>query len=486
VTRRPTGGGLVASPTTSLTTNDGSMGPINLHDLSPHDVNLSSGFQNNLGRQAGFDFRAVPARAWSLNLAYRAISFDRHINQFTPQVTSAAQVALLRTQNVVNRAQSKSESDNRYHNVDFNTTYELTGVSWKSTMQVGAYTLVTNARSTVLVGTAPAASYAINIYTGDGVPPTDNYPELRFNPFSATTNWNSFFQNRTSLFRNKLVLSAGVGYGQSHPGGSAVRKGDLMPNFSGVFNVTGSVALYGSYSTSFNPVDPTLQDANGRVGTFRPTTGKNYELGAKFDLPNRRASATLSFFKNGIDNALVQTGVNDVNANGVRYYLEAGTRRGKGAELSTDIRLLRDFFVSAAVSYTDAIYTGSGPASAASTLAIPGSRSEKTPRWAWNSRVNYERSEGRLAGFGAAFTLLWQDQRLGSNGARTFASPDPLMLPAYTRADASVSYRLNRNTDIALNMENLADRKIFVNATTGSSIEMAAPRTATMRLSYRF
>jgi iron complex outermembrane receptor protein len=486
VTRRPTGGGLVASPTTSLTTNDGSLGPINSADLSPHDVNLSTGFQNNLARQAGFDFRAAPAQAWAVNLAYRAISFDRHINQFTPQVTTPAQIELLRTSYLVNRAQSKSESDNRYHNVDFHTAYEFRGSSWKSTVQAGAYTLVTNARSTSALGTVPGAGYPIHIYTGAGPTPLDRYPALRFNPFQATTNWNGFLQNRTSLFGNRLVLSAGLGYGQSHPAGARVRKGDLLPNFAAVFNLTSLVALYGSYATSFNPVDPTLQDVNGQLGTFQPTIGDNYEFGTKFDLPNRRASATLSFFRNGIDNALVQTGVNDVNVNGVRYYVEAGTRRGKGAELTTDFRLRRDLFISAAVSYTDAIYTGNGPASAASTLAIPGSKAEKTPKWAWNSRLHWERSEGRLAGFGASLAILWQDERLGSNGARTLAAPDPLLLPAYTRVDTSLFYRFNRHTDLALNMENLADRKIFVNATTGSSMEMAAPRTATIRWSYRF
>lgn len=483
---RPAGGGIVVSPTTSLTTNDGIDGPINNVDLSPHDVNLSTGLQKYLGRQAGFDFRGVPTPKWTFNLSYRALRNDRHINQFTPQVTSAAQLALLRNQNEVQRVQSKSEADNRYQNVDFNTAYELQGASWRSTMQVGAYTLVTGTRSTRLLGAAPGAAFPVNIYTGLGVTPLDRYPALVLDPFAFTTNWNGYFQNRTAVMNNKLVLSLGLGYGQSHPGGAAVRKGNVMPNYAAVFNVTESVALYGSYSTSFNPVDPTLENIAGVRGAFDPTTGRNYEAGAKFDLPGRRVSATMSFFKNSVSNALVQTGINDVNLNGVRYYQEAGTRKGKGVEWSGDARLMRDVFVTAAVSYTDAVYTGSGPASAAATLAIPGSKAEKTPKWAWNARTHYERSEGRLAGLGMSLGLLWQDQRLGSNGARTFAAPDPLMLPAYTRADASVSYRINKHMDVAMNLENLTDRRIFLNATTGSSIEMAPPRTATMRVSYRF
>lgn len=484
---RPSGGGIVISPSTSLSTNDGVSGPINLRDLSPLDVNLSAGLQNYYSSQAGFDFRAVPTTRWNFNLAYRYFRNDRHINQWTPQVSTPAQIELLTGRNEVLRTQSKSDARNRYQNLDANTSYEFRGTSWKSMLQVGAYTRVTGVQSTSLLGPAPPAGAPLNIYTGFSLAPIqDSYPPLAFGARALTTNWNGYLQNRTTLLNDRLILALGLGYGQSHPGGSPVRKGDVMPNYSALFNVTRALAVFGSYSTSFNPVDPTLENAAGERSTFDPTTGRNYEVGAKFDLPSRRASATLSFFKNSISNALVQTGINDVNPNGLRYYQEAGSRRGKGIEWTTDVRLVRDVFFNGSVSYTDSVYTGAGPASAASTLAIPGSKAEKTPKWAWTARSDYQRSEGMFAGLGVGFALLWQDQRLGSNGARTFAAPDPLMLPAYLRADASLSYRLNRHLDWALNIENLTDRRIFLNATTGSSIEIAPPRSATIRMSYRF
>jgi len=484
---RPTGGGVVISPSTSLSTNDGISGPIHLSDLSPLDVNLSAGRQNYYSNQAGFDFRAVPTSRWNFNLAYRYFRNDRHINQWTPQVSTPAQIALLTGRNEVLRTQSKSDAHNRYQNLDANTSYEFRGTSWKSTMQVGAYTRVTGVQSTSLLGPAPSAGSPLNIYTGFALTPLqDAYPPIAFGNRVLTTNWNGYVQNRTTLLNDRLVLALGLGYGQSHPGGAPVRKGEVMPNYSALYNFTRALAVFGSYSTSFNPVDPALENAAGQRNTFDPTTGKNYEVGAKFDLPGRRASATLSFFKNSISNALVQTGINDVNPNGLRYYQMAGSRRGKGIEWTTDVRLVRDVFFNGSVSYTDSIYTGAGPASAASTLAIPGSKAEKTPKWAWTARTDYQRSEGMLAGFGTSFALLWQDQRLGSNGARTYAAPDPLMLPSYLRADVSLSYRLNQHLDWAFNIENLTDRRIFINATTGASIEIAPPRTATIRMSYRF
>jgi iron complex outermembrane recepter protein len=483
---RPAGGGIVISPTTSLSANDGISGPINEKDLSPLDVNTSAGGRVDETAQAGFDFRAVPTNAWRTNFSYRFLRLDTFINQFLPQVSSAAQINLLKTQNQVQRVLSKSDTFRQYHNFDANTSYELRGASWKNLTQVGGYTRVTSVRSTTPIGATPAAHSPINIYTGVAASPLiDNHPALTLGSWSDTTMWNGYLQNRTSVLRDKMIFTLGVGYGQSHPGGRPVQKGEWMPNAALVFNLTKQLALYGSYTTSFNPTDPTLENVAGVRGAFAPT-GENYEFGAKYDLLSRRASATLSFFKNEVSNALVQTGITDVNRNGNRYYIEAGTRRSRGVELSSDFQVRANWFVSGAISYVDAIYTGEGPASAASTLAIPGSRAEKTPRWSWHATTRYERSEGKLAGLGGSLSFLWQDERLGSNGARTLSAPDPLLLPAFARVDAAVSYRLNEHWDWALNFENLLDKKIFVNASVGSAIEIAPPRTATLRIGYRF
>jgi len=85
-----------------------------------------------------------------------------------------------------------------------------------------------------------------------------------------------------------------------------------------------------------------------------------------------------------------------------------------------------------------------------------------------------------------ALGLVWQDERLGSNGARTRIAPDPLLLPAFTRVDTALFYRLNEQIEFSFNVENLFDKLIFVNSSVGSAIEIAAPRTVTFRTSYRF
>lgn len=484
---RPHGGGIVMSPSTSLLANDGIKGPIYTSDLSPLSVNPYAGGRIDETSQAGFTFRAAPTRSISGSFAYRLLRNDTFIDQWTPQISTAAQRTLLQTQGQVQRTRAKSDTDRRNHNFDGYVSYDYRGRHFKNFTQVGAYTRVVSTRSTTLQGTAPGPESAINIYTGQVATPfTSAYPVIAKGLFADTTTWNGYMQNRTSLLDDKVVVTFGLGYGQNHPGGQRVQKGDLMPNLAVSYNPSRELAVYWSYSTSFNPTDPTLENAQGLRNTFGPTSGTNYEVGAKYDLPGRRMSVQFALFKNYISNALVQTGTNDLNVNGNRYYLQAGSRRAKGAEFTADYRLRSNWTVNGSASYTSGVYSGQGPASAGTALAIPGSPTEKTPRWAWNTRTTYDRSEGRLAGLNLGLGLVWQGERLGSNGARTFANPDPLMLPSYSSVDASIGYRFNERLDWSLNVSNAFDQLIFINATVGSAMEIAAPRNAVMRLGYRF
>ena len=59
-------------------------------------------------------------------------------------------------------------------------------------------------------------------------------------------------------------------------------------------------------------------------------------------------------------------------------------------------------------------------------------------------------------------------------------------LAAKAKADAALFYRLNKFVNFALNVDNVFDEVIFVNASVGSAIEIAAPRTLTLRTSFNF
>lgn len=479
---RPAGGGIVMSPSTSLATNDGRTGPINLSDLTPLDVNFSSGGRTDETLMTGLDLRARPNERVTFNAAYRYIGFDTDIDQFAPQVNVPQLVAA----GTVSRVHTRSRTERRTQSTDVNGSYELRGArGWKSLVQVGAQARWADTRATSPVGPVPGAQSPIDIYTGVASPLVPNYPALAMGAWAMNTYWNAYVQNRTSIADGRWVATLGVGYGENRVGDGPARRSDVMPNAAIVFNATPRLALYSSYATSYNPTDPSVENAAGQRNAFAPTTGRNAEVGAKYDVAEQRASVTLAVFHNEVSNGLVQSGPADLNPNGNRYYVEAGTRRSRGVEASADVRATRDLHVIGSVTWLDAIYTGDGPASAVNTLAIPGSRAEKSPEWAYSAWTRYQRSEGRLAGLGAGLGVVWQGARFGGNGAMTPTAPDPLLLPAFTRVDASLTYRLSNQIDLGLNCENLTDERIFVSGTVGSSLEIAAPRTLMFRIGYR-
>ena len=484
---RPYGGGIVISPTTSLRTNDG-LRTINEDDLSPLDVNLFGGRRVEKTSWVGLNFAGVVTEKIRVNAAYRYVSFDTDINQFAPQVTSNAQINQLINQKIVSRIQAKSLTGRKYNNFNADASYEwLNNSWWKNTTQIGFYNRVLDSRTAATIGAIPAAQSPINIYTGQSASPLqDTFPAIAFGAWTRDIVWNSFLQNRTSLANGRVSVMFGINYGQNNPAFGTIRKSGLIPNASVVFNATPQISFYASYATSFNPTDPDLEDAQGNRGTFAPTLGKNYEIGAKFDFLNRRLALNFALFQNQIDNALVQSDVNILNPWGNRFYVPAGTRRSRGAELSGDFAARQDLRFSFGISYLDAIYRGFPATTTAVSSPLPNSRAEKSPRWSYSLYSRYERREGYLKGFGAGIGLTWQGSRVGSNGATTFAAPDPLILPSFMRFDTALFYRLNKNVNFAVNVENLFDELIFISASVGSSIEIAAPRTITFRTSFNF
>jgi outer membrane receptor protein involved in Fe transport len=463
-------------------------GPIRTADLSPLDVNLSEGGGIDETLQGGIRLAVRPGDACRIDGAYRYIGYDTDIDQFAPQVTSAAQVELLRDAGRVQRVQSKSSTERRYHNFDLGSTLELRPEgSWKSLFQVGLQGRLTSTRATSPQGPVPGPQSALDIYTGRALTPTEDlFPALAWGAWADTRFWNAYVQNRSAFLHDRLTLTLGLGYGEDSVGDGPARTSGPLPNLGVVWNAGSQLALYASYSVSYNPADPAAENAAGLANTFGATLGRNYEAGAKWDSPGGRVSWTLAAYHNQVDNGLVQSGPADFNPNGNRYYSEAGTRRGRGVEATADLRPLPSWQLSASLSYLDAIYTGEGPASAAATLPIPGSPAEKSPEWSCSVRTRYDFWNGRLRGLGASLGVLWQDVRLGSNGPRTPAAPDPLLLPAFTRVDLGIQYRAGQHVDLSLNVENALDALIFVSGSVGSSLELASPRSLALRLGYRF
>jgi iron complex outermembrane receptor protein len=471
--KRPAGAAMVISPSTSLSTSDGLFGPINTADLSPLDVNLYEGGRTDSMLVAGFDFHSQPVDAFTFNAGYRFIEYETDINQWAPQAST------LTNSNTISRTQGKSAADRYSHNFDVNGIYEFEPTDWwKNLVQAGFNGRQYHSESRTATGPLATNQSPINIYTGEVLSPiTDVSTGWGATALDDDFYWNTYLQNQAAFFDEQWVLTIGLGYGQQHYNDAPTREGDVTPNVALLFNATKHLGFYASYATSYQPADPTLQDFSGNTDVFDPQTGVNYEVGVKYDLPSNKASVALALFMTERDNVIVRdTSLGNENTNGQFYYIQQGGQSASGVEVSSEYRILDNWRMIGTFAYIDASYElGPYPEPVA-----------KTPEFSWSLFTRYVITGGPLRDLGASLGVVWQDDRLGGNAARTALSPDPLILPSFYRVDAGLYYRINQNMDVALNIQNLLDETIFVDGTTGANLQVAAPRTFTLRVGYQF
>lgn len=203
----------------------------------------------------------------------------------------------------------------------------------------------------------------------------------------------------------------------------------LMHNFSN------GVAPYASYSTSFDPAVV----VNPYGDPFKPTTGRQYELGIKYQPPGTQQLYTLAAFdltqrnvltrdpNSSLPNAMVQTG--EVNSRGVEF--EAKFNLARGLNLVGGLSVLDP-----KITRSNGVDLNQRPIAVARTTAS---------LWA-----DYRLPAGVTLGGGVRHV-----------GAAYANAANTQRIPAYTVADAMLRYELIAGTALSLNVSNLFDKTYF-------------------------
>ncbi|GAA7764597.1 TonB-dependent siderophore receptor [Helicobacter pylori] len=216
-----------------------------------------------------------------------------------------------------------------------------------------------------------------------------------------------------------------------------------------VFKPVQTVSLYASYGTSANP-----PGANSGLGggtdqitatnqNLSPERSRNIEVGAKWDVLDRRLSLTSALFQTDKTNARVSDGLGGM--------VNAGSQRVRGAELGFAGNLTNQWRVFGGYSYLDAITTDAGPANpTASGLPMVMVPKHNFVLWTY-----YDVLPKLSIGGGATFSSL------------TYASVTATTrkwTPGYARFDAVATYRLDKTMDLQLNLQNIFDKKYYSSA----------------------
>ncbi|MEX3775468.1 TonB-dependent receptor [Pseudomonas sp. MYb118] len=266
--------------------------------------------------------------------------------------------------------------------------------------------------------------------------------------------------------------------------GTTTYKGDDVSEFvTGQFGVVYKPApngsIYASYATSATPPGATLgegQDGNPLGGTpdrsgnllksdMEPETTKNYEIGTKWDFLDDRLSLTADVFRTEKENARVQ--VNTTT------YENAGKTRVQGFELSASGKLTDKWQVFAGYAFMDSEQVDGGDVAA--NKANNGNELPNTPKNSASLWTTYQVTPKLTIGGGAFYV----DDVYGNTANTT-------MVDSYVRYDAMAAYKLSKNVDLQLNVQNLTDETYYDKAFSTHFANQAAGRTALLSTNFHF
>ena len=237
----------------------------------------------------------------------------------------------------------------------------------------------------------------------------------------------------------------------------------VSPRAGIIYKPVSSVSVYGSYSVSYLPSSgDQFSSLTVITEQVKPEKFTNYEVGAKWDF-SRRFSLTTAVYR------LDRTNTRSIDPNDPTRIVQTGSQRTNGFEIGVNGHITRAWQVAGGYAYQDAFVTS------ATTAAKAGAQVAQVPHNTFSLWNNYQFFPRFSAGLGIL------------NRSDMFAAIDnTVVLPGYVRLDAGLFYSLAEHARLQLNVENLTDRKYFLDADNNNNISPGSPRAFLAGLVMRF
>jgi catecholate siderophore receptor len=237
----------------------------------------------------------------------------------------------------------------------------------------------------------------------------------------------------------------------------------LSPRFGVVVKPVTALSLYGSYSVSYLPSSgDQFSSLTAETETIKPEKFTNYETGIKWDI-RHNLSLTSAVYRLDRTN----TRANDPNRPGV--IIQTGSQRTGGFELGLGGQITTAWSLTGGYSYQDAYISNS------TTAAAAGKKVAQVPHNSLSMWNKYQITPRFAAGVGVV-----------SRSSMFAAVDNKVKLPGYVRADAAVYYTINENWKLQANIENIFNKRYYVNADNNNNISPGAPANVKIALTARF
>jgi len=254
-------------------------------------------------------------------------------------------------------------------------------------------------------------------------------------------------------------LSSGLAYQNAYTG-----------RFGVAYKTDIGVVPYASYAESFEP-----QSGTGWGGTrFEPTTGRQYEIGVKYEPPGTNLLATVALFDLRKQNALTPDPDITHLCNGARCSVQTGEVKSQGVELGLTMELAQGLKGVAAYTYNPI------EVSKSNTPSEIGRQQSDQPIHTASLWLDYGIQDGPLAGVGVGGGLRYVGKTTNNSSNVTTA--------AYVMDEMMVRYSTEA-WRLSVNVRNLLDRQVEYSCTKSATQEMCylnEPLTVTARVSRKF
>jgi catecholate siderophore receptor len=417
-------------------------------------VNLTSGYVEH---RAG----AVVIRNHTL-----VGDYGRSYQNFVPGAVNAnrTQVALTTYNNATDRTNLFNQTDVVYGVSTGRLRHTLLGgaeVGRQLTDNFRNTGFFNNTLTTLL---APLANPTIDVPVTYRQSATDADNHLRTN-IAAT-----YAQDQVEVSRH-LQLLGGVRFDRFDLQYHNNRNGDTLdrvdnlvsPRAGVVVKPIAPLSIYTSYSVSYLPSSgDQFSSLTVITEQVEPEKFTNYEVGVKWDV-RPDVSLTTSVYR------LDRTNARSTDPNDPTRIVQTGSQRTNGYELGLVGRVSKGWQIAGGYAYQDAFVTS------ATTAAAAGAQVAQVPHHTvslWNQYQFHPR-------FGGGLGVIYRDDMFA-------AIDNTVILPGYTRADAAVYFTLSREVRLQANVENLFDKKYFVNADNNTNISPGFPRALRVGLTTTF
>lgn len=212
-------------------------------------------------------------------------------------------------------------------------------------------------------------------------------------------------------------------------------------------------SLYTNYSIAYVPrAGEQLSSLTLSNQALKPEEFRNYEVGAKWDIiPD--ISATLAFYQLDRLNAIAT----DPNNSALSFLVDG--QRSRGIELGLSGSITDAWKVFGGYAYQNGEITKS-----ISSSALAGATMAQVPEHSFSLWNRYDITQQWGVGLGSIYR------------GKMYAATDNLVtLPGFLRFDAAVYYKVTKNIQLQVNIENLFDKQYYASAHSNNNITPGSP-----------